>query len=603
MPRLSVITALFFLVVFPSLPLAANPIIDESEIRTHIEYLSSSELAGRYPGTEGIFKAEKYIIEKFQSYNINALGNSYVQEFDIPVGLEPGEGSSVYFDVIIPKPGVPIDRVRPMKRTWEPGSDWMPHALCANGNLEGDIIFAGYGITANELKYDDYKDINANGKIAIILSHSPDGSDSKGDFDKFSDINYKIKNAKAHGVSGILYVKIQSDSANVFEPLNFMGKAGGRSDMIILQTNRTSIAQFFPRGMSLLPLEKEINKSKTPKSFEIPNTKIYINVNLTDKIVKGSNIAGIIKGTSKPDEYIIMAAHHDGLGWFDPEDRKLFHKTFILNGADNNSSGVAALIEAGNLLQNNPPEKSVIIISFTGSENAQKGSEYFIYNCPVDKSKIISFINLDMIGKLKDRNISIFGLASANEFNNIINSASDCRGIYYSDSYNGFGGSDETVFCKNKIPSLLLTTGTHDEMNTPTDIAGKINYQGVADIATFTENLIRKLSKADKISFSGNCDFTNSKSGTSIGKNLWTGLLPSNIKTDDGFYIYGSINGSPAKKAGFKDGDKIIKINDKEIENFNEFMEIIRQSGIESVDVTIFRDDTEKILKLKPENI
>jgi hypothetical protein len=158
-------------------------------IQDHIKYLASDELEGRFPGTPGIEKAKEYILNYYKSIGLKEVNQSHFQNFDMSVGCELGKLNNVYFNFIIPKPGIPIELVKPVKKQWKTNEDWMPVALSDNGTIEAGVVFAGYGITAKDLKYDDYATVEVKDKIVIVLSNSPDCDKNDGEFAGYVSYN------------------------------------------------------------------------------------------------------------------------------------------------------------------------------------------------------------------------------------------------------------------------------------------------------------------------------------------------------------------------------------------------------------------------------
>lgn len=572
-------------------------------LQEHIKYLASDELEGRFPGTPGIEKAKEYILNHFKSVGLKPVGDNYLQEFEVSIGSELGKSNNAYFNLIIPKPGVPLELVKPVKREWKVSEDWLPVVFSENGKVEAPIVFTGYGITAKDLKYDDYENIDVKDKIVIVLSNSPDGEKMDGDFAGYTSYNYKAMNARNHGAIGIVFVKIQGDSANVFEPL-VRERMVSNSGIIAIQAKRTSIATYFPNN-SLYPSEVEINKTRKPKSFLIPNTQLHIEVDLIDKKVESYNIYGLVEGTDPvlKNEYIVIGAHYDHLGWGGANSMYRGKVPMIHNGADDNASGVAGLLELARIFANSPQKRSLIFVAFSGEEEGLLGSSYFVNNIPIPMDKVVAMVNMDMIGRLQNNHLQVIGVGSSSRFEAIVDSLDSINEISIGKTESSIASSDQTSFYLKNIPSIMFFTGVHTDYHRPSDDWEKINYNGQSQVLGFIQQFIGTISnQTQPIDFQKVTESSGSGSSNhNYGNNVWFGIIPNFEDEPLGFKIAGTSPGSPAEKAGLKENDIITKIGDVQIKNIHDFMYSLRDfKAGDTVRVIFLRDgkQNETLVKL-----
>ncbi len=574
--------------------------------QNHIKYLASDELEGRYPGTTGIAKARDYIANQFGAFNLKKLNNDYLQKLDVGIGYKLGEGNEVFFSVIIPKPGVPIDKVRPVRKTWEIGKDWMPMSFSENKQIEASMVFCGYGITAKELNYDDYEAIDVKNKVAIILTNSPEGEKEDGKFANYISYQSKLQNVRERGAVGVIFIKIKGDSANVFVPLD-RDRFAQNSGLVVIQVNRNRIAEYFPNN-SLFPSEIEINKTQKPKSFDLPNSTISIKVNLEENRVPSENVVGFVEGTDAKlkEEFIVIGAHYDHLGYGGPTSNYKGKKPMVHNGADDNASGVAAMMELARIISQNPAKRSVLFVAFTGEELGLLGSNYFVNNSPIDLQKVSLMINLDMVGRLKNNTLYAIGTGSAAELDEIITQISEQDTLTITKSESPIGSSDQTSFYIKGVPSIMFFTGVHLDYHRPSDDWDKINYDGMAKVINFlTKVVVETANKESKLTYvktSGAMDPSNT-SGRGMG-GIKFGIIPNFETSKEGLKIAGASPNSPADKAGLKENDIILSIDEHPTKNIQDFMSILKDNYKpgDEVNVRFLRSGKEQLVKVKLES-
>lgn len=574
-----------------------------SKSQEHVRYLAGDELEGRYPGTQGITKARDYILDQFNQLNLKPINGKNFQSVNVTVGYELGEKNEVFFNVIIPKPGVPIEMSRPMKKTWETGKDWMPLSISQDGELESPMVFCGFGISSKELNYDDYSGIDVKGKVAIVLSHSPNGESKDDPFSSYTSYRYKLNNAREHGAKAIIIVKIQGDSANVFEPLD-RDRFDRNTGILAIQVNRNKLAEYFPKN-SLYPTEIEIMKTKKPKSFEIPNSKINIKVKLNDKIVQTENVFGYVEGTDPilKNEYIVLGAHYDHLGVTQIYVKYVGNKQVINNGADDNASGVAAMIETARLIAANPTKRSVAFVAFTAEELGILGSNAFVNEKIIDPKQIAMMINLDMVGRMKDNSMNIIGIGSspifAEEFKEL--DLNDTLSLNPSES--PLGASDQTAFYLKDIPSIFFFSGVHLDYHKPTDDWDKLNYAGIGKFVEFLNKTIQLFGSLDQKPPFHKVNEVNPGAGGGAnrsGSKVWFGIVPNFDPEPMGMKISGASPGSPADKSGLIADDIITHIDDKAVKNLHDFTFVLQEKNPgDEVLVKFLRKGEEKTVKVK----
>ncbi|MDT3739501.1 MAG: M28 family peptidase [Candidatus Kapabacteria bacterium] len=575
----------------------------KDRMRDAVKYLAGDELKGRFPGTEGMEKAAAFIIDQYKAAGVKSWGDSYKQEFSVTTALEAGTGNNVVFETVIQRPGIPKEKLPRAKQNWIMKNDFVPLAFSDNGTVTGELAFVGFGISAPELKYDDYEGIDVKDKIVIFISDNPDMAKKDSPFNQYSSLRYKATNARNKGAIGIIMVKIQGDSMNVFERLDYVN-IGKNSGIKAIQAWRQSLSKFFPKKQSLIESETIIVNTKKPNSFILPNCYVNITVDLKDITSTTSNINGYIAGTdpSLKDEYIVVGAHYDHLGYGGPTSMSTSTgKPQIHNGADDNASGVAALLELAYKIAGSPLKRTVIFSTFSGEEMGLLGSSYFVNNPPVPLENIVTMINLDMVGRMNKNELTVFGTATSAIFPAMIDSLDLIDSLSITKASDAYGPSDHASFVTKNIPVLMFFTGLHEDYHKPSDDWDHLNYPGMEMTAGFIYSTLETIAnKAEKLTFQ-KPDIEAPKRRTDREQGygeLWFGIIPNFEESKLGCKISGSSPGSPADKAGLIADDIIVKIDDSDIKNLYDFMYKIKghkAGDVLNVHVLRGKDYSEKV--------
>lgn len=544
---------------------------DRSDLEENINYLASPELKGRKPGTEGIEKAAQFIEKKFKDIGLESINGKYRQEFEVVTGKNLVGENEISFKVTIPRPGVPKDRWPSTEKKWEVKNDYLPFTFSSNGTAEGEMVFCGYGISAKDLNYDDYEGVDVEGKIVVLLSDSPDGESRTGEFARYANHRYKLTNAKNHKAAGIIFVNIQGDSANVFHKLDEVDRMSTDAGIIAVIANRVQMDKFFPNSTKLFPSEEEINKNKKPKSFILPNATCKISVNLENKTEKTHNVFGVLEG--KSDNYIVIGAHYDHLGeGHSSSSRHRGGGDAIHYGADDNASGTSAIIQLAKRFEDNEIKDNILFVAFSAEEMGLLGSKDFVKNLPIDKSKIKFYVNYDMVGRLEDKEIQVFGVGTSSKFEQVLDAKANEKSITIKKIKTGNGPSDHQSFNIEKIPVLFFFSGIHSEYHTPQDTPDKIDYDGLLKILDYSEAAIRELSNEKSLDYVEVKDNEKKEKISRTTSNVVMGVIPSYSDTEHGFVLDGVKMGSPAEIGGLKAGDIIIAVDETEVKDIYDFM-------------------------------
>jgi hypothetical protein len=455
-----------------------------AELRDHMFYLASDELEGRKSGTAGYDKAAQYVVTQLRHAGLSPVCKnkdstlSYYQEITI--------------DKFSPGPNNTITIVKDSdKRTYSFKDNFLinyggPFEI---KELSGGLVFVGAGIREPEYGIDDYKNIDVKGKWAVILEDMPEYSKKK----LLKTLVQKyllppdsrkliVQRAKDEGAIGIIFIpndyhfknwKITAEAYHDFYTIPGTGQVWVNTALPVVLIDSAMIKYLF-EGQKYNPLEDK----KFCKSFELKKCNLTLHKEYTSSTIHTANVIGMIEGSDPvlKNEYITLSAHLDHLGIQHGE---------VMNGADDNASGSAGVIEIAEALAMSKPERPVICILFAAEEIYYQGSYYFLENPPVPIENIVANVNLDMIG-YSDTDVK--GLAPngagriSPKLKEVISAVSE-RTQYvpidwaYADTDRYVNMSDHYPFHLKKIPAVFFFSGDNADIHMPTDDAEKIDYE------------------------------------------------------------------------------------------------------------------------------
>jgi len=468
--------------------------ITKAELQDHVYYLASDFLDGRLPGSEGYRQASFYIASQLQCAGVASIfkhaegKKSYFQPVDFMISTVAPE-STLRF-----KKG-------PKEVTFASGSQFIPllHGQAFKaGRFEGDAAFVGYGIEEPEEGWNDYKKIDISGKIALMVTGAPTKNGtpvlSKEKNELYRNLmesaGTRIKSALNHGAAAVIMV-IDASTAKMWSQLAPLGERPARRLKADDNKERTHyLSAFILHPEAAVELLKEtgfnsVSGQGQVKPTHLRDTRIIFDLKYTiEREFVCRNVAGFILGSDPglKDECIVVGAHLDHLG---EKDGGTF------NGADDNASGCAALLEAAEALAMSPHRRSIFFVFYTGEEGGGHGSFHFVDNFPFSLESVALAINVDVVGSnCEPFPNSLLGispdklkleLAQFMETTNK-NTANVNLKTYLEEGVPGdyFGGSDEVMFSMRGIPAVLVTSGyNYPDYHKESDDPDKVDYNKV----------------------------------------------------------------------------------------------------------------------------
>ena len=559
--------------------------LSEKNSLQHIKYLSSDKLQGRYPGTEGNKLAAEYIRDHFANAGLELIYDKGFQSFEVVTGVKLIDENYL----------VTENYNATLKK------DFIPLSFSANATASGHVVFVGYSIVIPD-KWDDYSGIDVKGKWALSLTGDPEPDNPKSDFIAHSSDRQKALNARDRGAIGLLLVKgTEQDKEDKLMPAYYDKNASDAGIPVINITRKLADHLISGRGFTIEEIEKELQASLQPFSFEA-FTDIKAKVSLEYVKVSTQNVVAILYGNSNElsEEYIVIGAHHDHLGMGGTgSGSRMSDSIAVHHGADDNASGVAALLElASNMASKQSRNKrSILFVSFGAEEMGLVGSKYFVSNLPVPASQIKTMINLDMIGRLKkDSVLTIGGTGTAKEMDEILSTFENDLPFKINRQPDGYGPSDHAAFYAASIPVLFFTTGAHEDYHTPLDTWDKINIAGLEAISEFVYDLSNYLAdRTENLTFTESGTMT--RTGMGRGYKITLGIIPDYASTNQGLRVDGVRQEGPAARAGIMKGDVIIAMNGLQVGNIYDYMARLNTLNAgDTVIVEVMRNGKKEVL-------
>ena len=590
-----------------------------SRLQQIISYLASDMLEGRRTGTPGANDAAHYIAGEFSLLGlrpaIQMAGTArtrgeirarYLQPFPYVSKVELGKNNLLFVN-----PGRVKDAVQ-----FAVGEDWMPLGFSTNAEVKNaEIVFAGYGITSAELKYDDYSASNAKDRVAIVFAGTPDGDNPHGQFQQAGQIRFKAAAARAAGAKALLI--IANEEILPHDRLSQLSydNAGDAGIPVIVISQKLAKKILNSELADLAKVADARTAAGNALRNPVTGARLNVNVNVNRIESPSFNVVGILPGTDPKlkNEAIVIGAHYDHLGLggegsLAPREGEIHH------GADDNASGTAGMLELARIFSAQKPRRTMVFIAFSGEEEGLIGSNYYVNHPVVPLTNTVAMINMDMIGRLNQQKLIIGGVGTASDWPAWINNANalnDLKAAHGTTSSvahpftltlneDGFGPSDHSSFYAKQVPVLFFWTGTHNDYHKPSDTYDKINYEGEARILSFIAAIVRDIDRSDT-----RPKFTVAKSdsqGRSTGFRVYLGTIPNYADSNDGLTLDGVRDDSPAAKAGLRAGDKVVKMAGRDVKNVYDYTQALSEMKAgQEYEVELLRGGQRMTLKITPE--
>ena len=594
------------------------------DIMRHVDYLCRPELEGRLTGTKGEQLATAYVAAYLDNLGLEPAGDEdgWFQKFEFTSGVALGEKNKLQWG----------------DKQHEVGKQWTPVSFSAIGQAEAaPVVFAGYGIVAPEEDgkdgYDSFVHLDVSDKWVLVFRYMPDqiSAERRQQLARYSSLRYKAMLARDKGARGLILVSgPNSKVKQQLVRLRFDGSLAGTSVPVISVTDDLAQEWLDQNDKKLKDLQDKLDTGEPMMGFGLEDIQLSASIDVRQVKRTGRNALGRLRSGDRPsDQVVIVGAHVDHLGK-GPSGSSLARDDeteAIHYGADDNASGVAAMLEVAEYLAGQKAsgklklKRDILFAAWSGEELGLIGSSHFAktfkpkptpahgahhgaHGAPKDDDSlypaIAACLNMDMVGRL-DKKLILQGIGSSSIWRGEIERRNAPVGLPIGLQEDSYLPTDASTFFMRGVPILSAFTGSHSEYHTPRDTPEKLNYEGAAKISRLMALLARSLAMRDTPP-----DYAAQagpkKGARRANLRAYLGTIPDYAEADvKGLKLSGVAKNGPAEKAGVRSGDLVVELAGKKIENIYDYTYAIEALKIgQPIKIVVQRKDRRITFEVVP---
>ena len=524
-----------------------------------IAWLADPAREGRGLGTKGLTLSGEFIEQRFEQLGLlpAGTGGRYRDDFEVAKQAQVGKATSLVLA------GQSLD-----------AAQFRPLAFSAQGQAQGQLVLAGYGVVAKELKVDEYRGVDVKGKLAVVRRFVPEGGkfSAPGEQRRYGDLWYKAVTARMAGAAGLIVVDAPAPPT---PPSKWQAPDEAKFPELIRENyGDAGIPVVIVKRAAFEPTLKALEQRR--------KLEATMNVDLTFEREAAFNVIGRLPANVAPAERVpgalVIGAHYDHLGRGGVHSLSPDSDAPHL-GADDNASGVAGILEIARSLKSLPRRKQdVLLMAFSAEESGLLGSSHLVQKPPagLDPKQFRAMLNLDMIGRLRDNKLTVLGATTATEWQALVGAACERARVDCALGSDGYGPSDQTSFYAAGIPVLHFFSGSHADYHKPTDSADRINAAGAAQIAKLVTDVAHTVTELPG-PLQLRAVAPEAPRGDLRSFNASLGTIPDYAGPAEagGVLLAGVRPGSAAEKAGLKRGDTLLALGKTELKSLHDFMFVL----------------------------
>lgn len=532
-----------------------------------VAWLADDAREGRGVGTQGIEDAAEWLAKRFETLGLSPGGSEgFYQSLDVTTSVRRGANNALKIG---------------KKTAGEP--EFVPMGFSGNGTVSAKTVFVGHGIFDADLGIDEYKGRDVKGKIAVAYRYTSkhEAFKIRKNRERHESLHRKAFVAREHGALALVIINEPYPGTKNTEenplPRLALDRLGGVGIPVVVA--HAAFASGLASRTSAVTVEVDLTMAKTPSR----------------------NVIGKLSSTAadKRPGALVIGAHYDHLG-FGGENSLSDKARAIHNGADDNASGVAGLLQiAAKLAESKSLPRDVYFVAFTGEESGLLGSKFYVESISKEAPPI-AMLNMDMIGRLRDNHLSVVGTTTAAEWPAIAHAACAEHRVACVMGGDGYGPSDHSSFTTANVPVLYFSTGAHSDYHKPSDDSKTINAIGGAVVADLVLTIATSVATQGKA-----LTFQKSKAPTPSSRRAFgasLGTIPdySGDASKPGMLLAGVRPGGAADLAGMKSGDRILMIANTSLHSVKDLVYVLQSAkpGDEAV-AKVERGGTVMMLKFK----
>jgi hypothetical protein len=572
------------------------PALAEADLRGWVRYFAQETMAGRGTGSDAEKLFHEVIKKKWQEWGLEVQE----QKFQFKKSVQAGDKTTLSLN----------------SKTSKIFTDYVPLSFGMNGEFNAnEIVFAGYGLkvsaTEAQKEYDSYRDLDVKDKWVLVLDDVPQdvGPERRHFLSAFSGSQHKLSVAKNLGAKGVIFVRgPQSGTDADVSKMRLEGSSAVSSVFALRMSQNLAVQLFHEAGQDLGPLQIRLDHGENLKNDE----QFTLKVKLEGKIAlvfengEATNLIGVLKAPQKSltSQTVLIGAHGDHLsrGEWGSSLAVGMEKGKIHYGADDNASGMAAVMELAEYWANHRKQlkRNLQFVIWSGEEMGLLGSHHYAKTV-TGKDLPMAYINMDMIGRLKDR-LLFQGAGSGDIWMNLVEETSLQTGLSIGTQKDPYLPTDSMALYMAQVPSISLFTGSHGEYHTPRDRAYLINYQGLLRVTQFVETLSQKLADNQSITVRYQKAGSGPKEMNGRQFKIFLGTIPDYTSEGiKGLKISGTSPQSPAEKSGLLPDDVIIELDRAKVENIYDYVYAMQGlKPLKEVELKIMRKGQQSTLKITP---
>jgi Zn-dependent M28 family amino/carboxypeptidase len=573
----SAISAISALIVFGGLPVAH--LDAQSKTRAHVETLASPRLEGRLAGSTGERLASDYIVGELEKIGAKPLPGTagFRLPFDFTAGTSDG-GTKVALNLANESQGGVTSGFAGV------GAQARALSFSDNGDVDGPVVFAGYGIVVPDgqgFAYDSYATLDVKDKIVLVLRYFPEDAEAKtrGILARYADLRYKAMAARQRGAKAIIVVTgPRSPNAGELVPMTFDTALAGSGIVAVSITGDDAKLMFRRVDKSFEDVQKSMDDANPHAAgFALTGITARVHAAVTREMRTGHNVVGYLPATAAAAAvtrpWVAVGAHYDHLGHGEAGNTLAAKDETgkVHAGADDNASGSAAVLAVAATLARQPRARNVLFAFWSGEELGLIGSNAFAAKPPVALDALAAYLNFDMVGRMQDNKLTVQATGTSPAWGRLIEQANVAAGFELSVQEDPYQPTDVATFNLAGVPCLSFFTGTHADYHKPSDTADKIAYDDLDRVVDFAAAIVRRIEDTVEAPAFTKVEQQLQPGGGRAGVRVYTGTIPDYSTEVKGLLLGGVVGGGPAEQAGLKKGDVVVEIAGQTIANIYDY--------------------------------